>query len=223
VWDLATGKELFRRQGFGIVRSLAIAPNSRLLASGQADGTILVWDLPPSAEPNANPEKFEAKQLELWWTDLGGADARKAHAAIWGYVTIPERTVAWLRGRLFAIPTFSADKLRQLVLDLDSPNFQRRAEASKQLEILAEEAEPALRAALEKEPSLEQRKRIDALLSKFNSRLRYVRSVEVLEHIGSAEARKVLDALAKRESDAHLGREAEAALGRLTRRPTHDQ
>jgi WD40 repeat protein len=77
VWDLATGKETFRRQGFGVVRSLAFAPNSRLLASGHADGTVLVWELPAQAELNANPERLDARQFQRWWTDLGGADAGK--------------------------------------------------------------------------------------------------------------------------------------------------
>jgi hypothetical protein len=45
--------------------------------------------------------------------------------------------------------------------------------------------------------------------------LRLSRGVEVLEHIGSAEARRVLQALAGGAPDAPLTREATAALRRL--------
>lgn len=134
------------------MRSLAFASHSRLLASGQADGSILVWQVPPVSDATKRLEKNGAKQMEQWWAELGGADARKAHHAIWGLVTAPEQAVEWLGNRFFARPTISADKMRQLIADLDSSGFQRRAEASRQLAILAEEAEPALRAALEKNP-----------------------------------------------------------------------
>jgi hypothetical protein len=42
--------------------------------------------------------------------------------------------------------------------------------------------------------------------------------LEVLEHIGTPEAREVLKALAKDAPDARLTREAKAALERLARR-----
>jgi hypothetical protein len=46
-----------------------------------------------------------------------------------------------------------------------------------------------------------------------------LRVVEVLEANGSAEARQVLEELAKESTDAALRREAKASLERLSRRP----
>jgi hypothetical protein len=46
-----------------------------------------------------------------------------------------------------------------------------------------------------------------------------LRAVEVLEGIGSAAARTVLNTLAGGDADARLTQEARAALRRLTRHP----
>jgi hypothetical protein len=81
----------------------------------------------------------------------------------------------------------------------------------------------ALTGALEKSPSLEARRRIMRLLERvtgerFNPsahRLRAVRAVEVLERIGDAKARQLLDILAKGAPAAQLTVEARAALERL--------
>ena len=49
----------------GRVSCLAFAPDSRSLASGHADGTILVWDPKKGREPKGRPErKADAGQRE---------------------------------------------------------------------------------------------------------------------------------------------------------------
>jgi WD40 repeat protein len=46
VHDAATGKELFRREGFDAsVLSLAFLPDGTRLATGQSNATVLVWDV----------------------------------------------------------------------------------------------------------------------------------------------------------------------------------
>jgi hypothetical protein len=92
-----------------------------------------------------------------------------------------------------------------------------------QLAALGERARPALRAALKAGGSLERRRRIEQLLGALDAgasgeALRSVRAVEVLEGIGSSEARQVLAALADGLPSARLTREARAALQRLGQR-----
>lgn len=67
---------------------------------------------------------------------------------------------------------------------------------------------------------------IDELLDKLPGpvtspdRLRILRGVEVLEAIGSPEARRALEALARAPSNAYLADDAKAALERLAKRPS---
>jgi WD40 repeat protein len=48
VWDLDTGKELVHFDPGGYVSQLAFSGDGRTLASGMADGSILIWRLPAS-------------------------------------------------------------------------------------------------------------------------------------------------------------------------------
>ena len=51
--------------------------------------------------------------------------------------------------------------------------------------------------------------------------LRRLRSVEVLEHIGTPEAREVITAIAKGAPEARLTQEAKASLDSLTNRSAY--
>jgi hypothetical protein len=68
------------------------------------------------------------------------------------------------------------------------------------------------------------RSRAEGLLKKLDGpeaagqQLRVGRALEVLEAIGSPEAIKALEALAKRGANDELGQEAKAALERLAKR-----
>ena len=54
-------------------------------------------------------------------------------------------------------------------------------------------------------------------------RLQALRAIEALEQIGSPDARKVLDTLAKGMPESRQTREAKAALDRLQQRPRDDR
>jgi WD40 repeat protein len=222
LWDVATGAELISRAGYSAwLNCLVFSPDSRVLACGYADSTILLWDLNSGRRALRQPvEKTGDEQLERWWTDLAGEDARKAHAAMWRLCAAPERAVNLLRDRLRPAPAVPADKIRQWIADLDSDEFQRREAASADLAALGDQARAALQAALQLNPSVEQRKRIEALLAdpgrvRSAETLRHLRAVEVLERIGSPEARQLLDTLSQGARDARQTREAKAALARL--------
>lgn len=96
------------------------------------------------------------------------------------------------------------------------------------MESLGEAALPALRKALEGQSSLELRRRVLDLLQKHSGdltnpeRLRVVRVIEVLERIGSPEARKLLAKLAGGAPDDLTTREAKMSLERLAARPDQD-
>jgi hypothetical protein len=112
-----------------------------------------------------------------------------------------------------------------LVADLGSKQFPRRDRAARELEKLGDRVETALQQALERGPSLEVRRRIEGLLARCAEtavpapeQLRVLRALEVLERIGSAEARRILQTLAGGAAEARLTREAAASARRLAGR-----
>src|SRR5262249_15972950 len=115
--------------------------------------------------------------------------------------------------------------MAQLVADLDSDLFAVRQKATQALEDLGELAEAVLRKAREGQPSLEKRRRLDQLLEKLEKqpitaeRLPSLPPVQVLDPLGTPEARKVLETVAGGAAEARLTREARRTLERLARRP----
>ena len=93
-----------------------------------------------------------------------------------------------------------------------------------ELERHLDSAAPALKKALADEPSPEVRRRLAELVEAAEAghcgpdMRRAVRAVEVLEAVGTPEARRVLADLAAADPENRLTAEARASLERLTRR-----
>jgi WD40 repeat protein len=224
LWEVATGKERQRFDGHRHgVRSGAFSPDNQRLATGSYDTTVLVWDLTGRAGKRP-AEPLSSEDLTRFWSDLASEDAARAYHAIRTLVLDPGQSVPLLQEQLQPAALVEAKRLGRLIADLDSEQFEVRQRASEELERVGEQAEPALRTALAGEPAPEARRRMERLLGKlvgpFTSldQLRTLRAVEVLESIGSTEARRVLEKLSSRTAEARLSREAKAALGRLERR-----
>jgi hypothetical protein len=230
IWDALTGKVVAVRPMHEAVRStqttgsyagcLAFTPDGRRLATGHPDGTVLLWDIPL---PAAGSHPLPAKQLESLWTDLADTESAKAWRAIWGMSD--GSAVLLLSERLKPVLPAPADKMKALIADLDNESFERRQEIVKQLKALGLRAAPALRQALEANPTLETKRRILEVLEAVESPgplsvegVRELRSVFALERIGNHEARETLGALTKGVPEARLTREAKAALERLAMR-----
>jgi WD40 repeat protein len=222
-WEVATGMERARFLGHKAgVNAVAFSASGRQAASTDGKGQIAIWDVP------GLPKKVSlgARDLISLWTDLRDADAAKAYRAVWTLTAAPRLTVPFLRERLRPKPTAVPDRKRivRLIADLDHKKFQARRNATIALEKLGKVAEKALRKAALNSPTPEVRLRIDELLRKLESQglapdeLQAFRGLEALELLGSAEARKVFEDLAKQEIDSWLSQEAKASLVRLARR-----
>jgi hypothetical protein len=187
---------------------------------------VLIWDMACLAAPPRKPRKLSAAGVAALWSDLGADDLGKAYDALGQLVDAPAASVTFLQEHVRAVEAVEARRLPQLLADLESDHFETRAKAERELERMEELAEPTLRRALRERPSLEQRRRMKGLLERLAGpitsaeTLRRLRAVEVLEHIGSLEARQVLRTLAEGAPEAHLTREAKAALDRLTHHST---
>jgi hypothetical protein len=219
VWEVASGTERARFTGHkDAVLSVAFSPGGRLLASGSRDGTALVWDLDGS--PNANPTD---KELTAAWGSLASGLASGADDGMRTLVGAPERGVALLRRELHPVAAAEPAQVARLIADLDSGDFTRRDQASTELEALEGPVASALHMALERPPSEEVRRRLEALERQVGPAqtvpgglaLRRIRAVEVLERIGSPSGHKLLKELSEGAAEARTTREAKAAMERL--------
>ena len=108
-------------------------------------------------------------------------------------------------------------------MDLDDDNFEVREWASQRLAELGEVARGVLRQAAETPASLEAKRRVGDLPARLDGPpppdlLRGLRTVEVLESIGGAEAQALLDKLAGGAESVRQTEDSRAAFQRLARK-----
>jgi WD40 repeat protein len=231
VWDTATGAKLHQRTwperlartvndpGDRILVSLAALPGDRV-ATGMEEGDILVWDLAASTWPVRKPvSDLSPEKLAALWSDLAG-DARKAHRVVYQMAAAPAQAVSFLKDHLRPAAV-DAKSIEKLLADLDGDSFTVREAAVRELTRLHYRVEPMLRRALEGKPSLELRRRVQAILAgpkkPLAEDLRTLRAIAVLERIGTPEAQRILEKLAEGAACRET-QEAQAALQRLKRR-----
>jgi RNA polymerase sigma factor (sigma-70 family) len=222
VWEATTGRERVRFVGHrGEVNALAFCPDGRTLVTGGFDGAALFWDV-TGRRRNGRlvKEELSAPELETEWAALRGEDAIKAHRAVGRLAGDPKQALPLLKGQLKPVPAADEKQVARLIAQLDDDSFEVRERATEELARLPG-AEPALNKALEGMPSAEVRERARHALEareKAESSAEWVvslRALEVLEQLGTSEARDWLRELARGEPRARLTQEARAALRRL--------
>jgi len=217
--EVFSGQEIRRmeRPRWG-KRPLAFSLDGRILAAGDGDSSILLWDLTGGMQGGKfKPVSLTGAQLDAMWSDLA-ADAQKADKAIWMLARAPKQSVLLLAEHLRPGATVTADKVAKLVADLDDNSFAVRQKAAKALDDMGEAAEAGLRKTLNDNLTLEVRQRIEQILEKRNrDTIRKLRAIEALEHIATPEGRQVLEAMAQGAPNPRVAEAATAALTRLAR------
>jgi WD40 repeat protein len=220
LWEVATGEERARLRGHtDQVYALAFSPDGRLLVSGSYDSTLLVWDMvTPEGGPGLDPAAA--------WQALAGRDAAAAYRAVLTLALAPGPAVTLLRQRMRPVPAADQAAVTGWITALDSADSRAREHAMAELERLEEGALPMLKKALNADPSTETRRRLQMLVDSLEQpmssghRLQALRGLEVLERVGTPDARQVLEALSGGSPGARLTQEAKASLRRLERRTT---
>jgi WD40 repeat protein len=226
LWEAATGAVLGEFAGHrGPITSVLNGSNGKTLITAGADGTVLIWDVPFLRGFKASAcVTLTRPQLDDLLKDVTGNDAEKAGKAIWALVDAPTEVLPLIKERLKPVPAPEEKRIARLVKDLGHDDFDTRVKASEELDKLGELAQPALEKCLQDQPELEVRKRIDELLEKLQKPitspdlLGALRLIEVLEHIGTPEARKILEDVRHGATDSRVTREAKLALERLAQR-----
>jgi RNA polymerase sigma factor (sigma-70 family) len=223
LWDATTGAEVGCFRGLsGNITSLAFSPDGTQLVSGHRDSTILVWDLRPVARRLATLlKKPAAGELPALWDALAG-EPGLAHRSLWRLAANPALAVPFLRARLRPATEADPVRVRRLIADLGSTQLAVRDKAARELGDLGQRGVPALRQALENNPTLEVRRRLEALrddarVVRSSETLRVLRAMQALEHMGTKEATELLERMSKGAARAESTVQARAALERLAR------
>jgi len=211
-----TAKEILTLKGHsGYVSSLAFSPDNRRLLTGGRDTTALLWSVMP--EKPALPLAWQ--ESEKLWLDLGGAP-NQAYRIAWALMAHPDRAVEVLNKRLEPDRGATDKEITELITNLASPKFAQRDPALRRLKEIGTRALPLLEQALKKSPNLETTRRIEELLKTVETALtpealRDLRGLQILEMIGTPEARKLLTVITTGDPGAAKTKLAHAALERL--------
>jgi RNA polymerase sigma factor (sigma-70 family) len=221
---VSDGKVIHRFRGhIGGATSVQFAPDGHALASGGQDTTVLVWQLTAVTAAEPQPPPLAPDELAALWKALEGkADA--AHAVINKLVAAPGQAVKLIEDHLKPVPQPDLDRVAALVKDLDSERFKTRSAAADELKKMGPSIEKPLRKFIADNPPEETRRRLDRLLADIGAgegptseRIRTLRALEVLERIGSRDARALLRRLGDGADGAWLTEIAKESLRRLER------
>jgi dipeptidyl aminopeptidase/acylaminoacyl peptidase len=225
-WDLASGKPLPSAEGHkDNVLSLSFTKDGKILASGCEDGTAFIWDAAALPRWEKPQQDLDAKDLDRLWRELAGDDIAASYRAWQLLAAHPKQATAFFEARVPKLLSLDEPRLAKLVADLDSDDFAVRGKATEELVGGNELVEKALRKVLkEKTLALEAKRRLEQIIDTMGNRpagderRRCQMALEVLERIGSADAKQVLKAFADGPAEAALTLEAKAALERAAKR-----
>jgi hypothetical protein len=218
------GKDADRRHQKGSWSPEGDAWGGQLGRLGHTSFALLTLEVPDQWLPLAQvPAKdLPAKEIDSLWADLAKSNNFKATWSARALASSPQ-ALLFLQDRLRPAPTADTKITDRWIADLDNQRFETRQQAEEELQKLGESAAPALLKVRDSKPGLELAQRVERLLDRLpnlplsEEQLQAHRAVRVLEHIGTPEARKVLETLAGGANGARLTLTAQAALQRMAR------
>jgi hypothetical protein len=198
---------------------------SRLMTTSLAVQALQVsyaGDLPFAV---AARRPLNGDELDKAWRALDSVDPMEGRRAVWAIAASPEKGPGLLEQHLpRELPAANEKLVARLLAELDDDNFATREKANAALKEFGLSARAQLQKAVEKpQMSLEARRRVEVILlalekGAFADRRRYLRMVNALELIGTAEAGRLLEKLGERSPDPEVRREAKAAARHLDKR-----
>jgi hypothetical protein len=194
--------------------------------SGGAPESLLTGEAMAALERRAAvPAPAAPEKEDDWWAALA-ADGRRAFRAMRALWARPKDAPRLLSTRLRPLAGRAAfdddpDHVARLIADLGNEQFGAREKASRELMRLGTAAGEALKRERKIAADPEVAKRIDAILAAMANprplpeRLQLDRAVEVLERLGTAEARQALADLAAQAKNPAVKKAVAEALSRL--------
>jgi WD40 repeat protein len=198
-WDAATGEDhpFTVRQSANVV-AVAFSPDGRTLAWGDSAGAVTLWEV----AARQVRRRLAGQQGDIQSLAFSPDGRTLASAARDTTVLVWDATGLHAAASAGPLP---AERLWALWDDLADKDAGKAFDAVGLLTAFPAQAVPLLQARLRPAPAA----------AESPEHLRELRAVEVLEHVGTADARAVLETLAGGAPAARLTREAKASLERM--------
>jgi hypothetical protein len=208
----------------GEVVTIEFSNDDRYIATGMSKTTILLWDIIPSQTLEINEYSHSALEYNL--TNMASNNAVLAYNAITILSMMGNMVVPYIKEMLMFNTEYKDDRIQQAIDKLDNDDISIREQAHNQIQSYGVAAEPLLLKAVEESRSAEVRSRIDNILLTMRDTypipngepLNRHRMIQLLERIGSNDARQVLKMIYKRPLSIRERRESKASLERLEKR-----
>jgi RNA polymerase sigma factor (sigma-70 family) len=200
----------------GVITGLAFTIDDKALASSSGDCTILIWDVSAKTVAKKAPDGKSDED----WQALRGEDAQKAFTAIRRLAADPETALKTANEHLKPAKPIDSQWVAARLRDLDSQKFAERDRATRELEECGDNVAAAVEKLLATKPSAEARQRAEKILAKIRGRdatdqaAQFLRALEVLEWLGTAKARELVEKLAKGAEGVSFTEEAKRSLKR---------
>lgn len=200
----------------GGITGLTFTIDDKALATSSSDCTILIWDVSAKTALKTAPDG----NAEEDWQALRGEDAKKAFTAIRRLAADPETALKIASEHLKPAKPIDSQWVAARLRDLDHEKFAERERATRELEESGDRVAAALEKFLATKPSVEARQRAEKILARIRGRdatdqaAQSLRALEVLEWLGSAKARELVEKLAKGAEGVSLTEEARRSLKR---------
>jgi WD domain, G-beta repeat len=222
LWEPFSGVQLAELKGHaGPVYGVALSSDGRTAYSAAADTNVLIWDATGFGKAGPPKAALGPNELDQAWVELSNDNAAAARLTIWRLIANPQGVAAHLKTK---VPLVDVPRIKKLLADLDSDEFDERDAAERELAVQGRWLEGRLEEALIKPPSLEYRRRIEKLQEKLRvpgaltlrqEQIRLRRAMMVLEYLADEPAIDLLSRLTRQAPEDALCDEATHTLARL--------
>jgi hypothetical protein len=232
VWDVSRGRT--RRQLTnlrGPVGSMVLSPDGKVLATTGADNKVYLWNVATRELGKGPPVELSDEEMMRLWGNLASSNFDQADAAWRKLAHGGDKAVQFLHKQVMPIaaPPVDMTHVAKLLTDLNDDRYAVRAKASKELLETGDIVIVPLQKLLAKPPSGEAEHRAQLILRKLKDpvltpdRLRALEAIELLEQVKTAEARRLLEEIAREALVPQLRHESLLALQRMDRAAAEDK
>jgi hypothetical protein len=215
-WETLTYTERIRLHGHTApISAIACSPDNNTIATGDEHENVLVWKLfRDFASYQTNQRAFGD-----FVRDLHNPDSAIAFQAMSKINHWRRQFLEYCSRNLKPIPAADGAAIDRMIIDLGSTGHAKRAQAMQWLSRIADIAECDITKAILQPINLEQKKRLELVLSRkvdvLNGNLAVLRAIELLEHFADRESVKILRNLANGDHRSMVTSCAERSLQRI--------